>query len=310
MFLLMASSLGQPDHESTTLSDGDGVGHTAAMAKSLDEVLRVPSGAIDLSSYDSRETPGFDGSKRDAPKLMAASGEILADLQERLFAEGRSETTTRSILLLLQGMDTSGKGGIVRHVVGLVDPSGVKITSFKKPTEEERAHDFLWRIEKALPGAGMIGIFDRSQYEDVLIGRVRKLADDKEIERRYGAINDFEAAYVEGGGTIVKCFLHISADDQKERLAARLDDPTKYWKYNTADLDERAFWPDYQEAYQIALERCSTNAAPWHIVPSGRKWYRNWAIAQLLEEALESLNLEWPPANFDVEAEKARLAKA
>ena len=156
----------------------------------------------------------------------------------------------------------------------------------------------------------MIGIFDRSQYEDVLIGRVRKLVDEAEIERRYGAINDFEAAYVAGGGRIVKCFLHINPDDQKERLAARLDDPTKFWKYNPGDLDERAFWDDYQQAYQIALERCSTDDAPWFIVPSGRKWYRNWAIAQLLQEALESLELEWPKATFDVEAEKARLAKA
>ncbi len=280
------------------------------MAKSLGEALRVPSGTIDLASYDSRATTGFDGSKKDAPDLMAASGEKLADLQERLFANGRSEATTKSVLLLLQGMDTSGKGGIVSHVVGLVDPSGVKITSFKKPTKEELAHDFLWRIDKALPEPGMIGIFDRSQYEDVLIGRVRKLVDESEIERRYDAINDFEASYVAGGGRIVKCFLHINPDDQKERLVARLDDPTKFWKYNPGDLDERAFWNDYQQAYQIALERCSTDDAPWFIVPSGRKWYRNWAIAQLLQEALESLDLDWPKATFDVEAEKARLAKA
>lgn len=280
------------------------------MANTLRDVLTIPSGPVELSSYDSRATTGFDGSKEDAPALMKAAGEKLADLQERLFAGGRSETDTKSVLLLLQGMDTSGKGGIVEHAVGLVDPQGVKITSFKKPTKEELAHDFLWRIDKALPGPGMIGIFDRSQYEDVLIGRVRKLADDKEIERRYGAINDFEAAYVEGGGTIIKCFLHITADDQKERLEARLDDPGKYWKYNPGDLDERAFWTGYQQAYEIALERCSTDNAPWFLVPSGRKWYRNWAVAQLLLEHLEALNLEWPKADFDVAAEKARLAKA
>lgn len=280
------------------------------MAKSLGDILRVPSGRINLAAYNSRDTPGFDGSKKDAPDLMDAAGKSLADLQERLFADGRSGISTKSALLLLQGMDTSGKGGIVTHVVGLVDPSGVKITSFKKPTTEEHGHDFLWRVDKALPGYGMIGIFDRSQYEDVLIGKVRKLAGDKEIERRYAAINDFEEAYVDGGGTIIKCFLHIDPDDQKERLAARLDDPTKFWKYNSADLDERAFWADYQEAYEIALERCSSDRAPWHIVPSGRKWYRNWAIAQLLLEALEDLDLQWPPASFDVEAEKARLATA
>lgn len=280
------------------------------MTKTLREVLAVPTGKVDLASYDSRAKTGFDGSKKDSPALMNATGERLDELQERLFAGGRNETDARSVLLILQGMDTSGKGGIVEHAVGLVDPQGVRITSFKKPTTEELAHDFLWRIDKALPEPGMIGIFDRSQYEDVLIGRVRKLADAKELERRYGAINEFEAAYVEGGGTIIKCFLHISTDDQKQRLAVRLDDPAKYWKYNPGDLDERAFWDDYQAAYAIALERCSTDAAPWFLIPSGRKWYRNWAVAQLLLEHLESLNLEWPKANFDVEAEKKRLSTA
>lgn len=280
------------------------------MAKTLSEALAVPSGDVDLATYDSRATTGFEGSKDDAPALMEAAGEKLADLQECLFAGGLGEVNPKSVLLLLQGMDTSGKGGIIEHAVGLVDPLGVRITSFKKPTKEELAHDFLWRIEKALPEPGILGIFDRSQYEDVLIARVRKLADEKEIERRYGAINDFEAAYVDGGGTIIKCFLHITADDQKERLQARLDDPTKHWKYNPGDLDERALWDDYQKAYDIALERCSTDKAPWFLVPSGRKWYRNWAVAQLLLEHLEGLDLEWPKADFDVEAEKARLATA
>lgn len=280
------------------------------MAKTLGEALKVPSGTVGLASFDSRATTGFNGSKKDSPPLMVAVGEDLADRQERLFAGGRSESTTRSVLLVLQGMDTSGKGGIVRQAAGLVDPQGVKITSFKKPTRQELAHDFLWRIAKALPEPGMIGIFDRSHYEDVLISRVRKLATDKEIERRYGAINDFEAAYVEGGGTIIKCFLHITADDQKERLEARLDDPTKYWKYHPADLDEREKWADYQRSYEVALERCSTDAAPWFLVPSGRKWYRNWAVAQLLLEHLESLELEWPKAAFDVKAEKKRLASS
>ena len=278
------------------------------MAITLRESLAVPSGPVDLASFDSRATTGFDGSKEDSPAAMEKVGDELGDLQERLFALDRSDTGPKSVLLLLQGMDTSGKGGIIKHAVGLVDPQGVRITSFKKPTDEELAHDFLWRIDKALPDPGILGIFDRSHYEDVLIGRVRKLADDKEIERRYGAINDFEAAYVQGGGTLIKCFLHITADDQKERLQARLDDPAKHWKYNPADLDERARWPDYQHAYAIALERCSAEAAPWFLVPSGRKWYRNWAVAQLLLEHLEALNLDWPKADFDVEAEKKRLA--
>jgi PPK2 family polyphosphate:nucleotide phosphotransferase len=273
------------------------------MTRSLREQL---SGVTTLADVDSRSTTGFAGDKSEAEKAIPDLGDELADLQERLYANGTRDDP-RSVLLVLQGMDTSGKGGVIRHAAGLVDPMGLQITSFKKPTPEELDHDFLWRIEKALPRPGKIGIFDRSQYEDVLIGRVRELAAADEIERRYGAINDFEQAYVDGGGTIVKCMLHITADDQKERLAARLDDPSKHWKYNPGDLDERVLWNDYQRAYEVALERCSTDAAPWFVVPSGRKWYRDWAVATLLLEHLRSLDLAWPVADFDVEAEKARL---
>jgi PPK2 family polyphosphate:nucleotide phosphotransferase len=276
------------------------------MATSLSELL---TGVTRLSDVDSRSTPGFDGDKDDAEEAMSDLGDELADLQERLYANG-TRNDPRSLLLVLQGMDTSGKGGTIRHAAGLVDPQGLRITSFKKPTPEELEHDFLWRIEKALPPAGRIGIFDRSQYEDVLICRVRELAPPDEIERRYDAINDFERAYVDGGGTIVKCLLHITADDQKERLCARLDDPTKHWKYNPGDVDERALWDDYREAYQLVLERCSTDAAPWFVVPSGRKWYRNWAVATLLMEHLRALDLDWPAADFDVDAEKARVASS
>jgi len=267
------------------------------------------SGPIDLGRVDSRGTPGFDGDKDDAADALEEQiGAELADLQERLFANGRVAAADTRVLLLLQGMDTSGKGGIMRHVAGLADPQGLLITAFKKPTPEELEHDFLWRVEQRLPQPGMIGVFDRSQYEDVLIGRVRQLVPADEIERRYRAINDFERSFVDSGGVLVKCFLHISADDQRERLQERLDNPEKHWKYNPGDLDERALWPQYQRAYEIALERCSTEAAPWHIVPSGRKWYRNWAVATLLVEALRSLDLAWPLADFDVEAERARLA--
>ena len=274
------------------------------MATSLRHLL---SGVTTLADVDPRSTPGFDGDKKAAKEAMGDLGEELADLQERLWANGTRDDP-RTVLLVLQGMDTAGKGGTIRDVVGLVDPLGVRITSFKKPTPVELEHDFLWRIEKAMPPAGKIGVFDRSQYEDVLICRVRDLAPAEEIERRYGAINDFEQAFVEGGGTIVKCLLHISADEQKERLTARLDDPRKHWKYNPGDVDERALWADYQQAYDVALERCSTDAAPWFVVPSGRKWYRNWAVATLLLEHLRALDLTWPAADFDVDAEKARVA--
>jgi PPK2 family polyphosphate:nucleotide phosphotransferase len=211
-------------------------------------------------------------------------------------------------LIVLQGMDTSGKGGAIRHAIGMVDPQGVKIKAFKAPSEQERAHDFLWRIERELPGPGIIGIFDRSQYEDVLIVRVNKLVKESVWSRRYAEINAFEEKLVADGTVLIKCFLHISSAEQKARLAARLDDPTKHWKYNPGDVDERAKWPAYQEAYAAVLEQCSTQHAPWYVIPSDRKWYRNWAVAQLLVEHLRALNLEWPVADFDLQQEKARVA--
>ncbi|MFO6453876.1 MULTISPECIES: PPK2 family polyphosphate kinase [unclassified Aeromicrobium] len=266
------------------------------------------TGPIDLAAHPSDATPGFTGTKRDAKRLLPEIGERLMDLQELLFANGRAGTTDRKVLLLLQGMDTSGKGGTLRHVAGLVDPQGLAITAFKAPTEEEREHDFLWRIARRLPEPGMIGVFDRSQYEDVLIGRVRELVPADEIEQRYEQINAFEREFTDGGGVLLKCFLHISPDDQRERLAERLEDPTKFWKYNPGDLDERSLWPQYQQAYEIVLERCSTAYAPWHVVPAGRKWYRNWAIATMLGETLAELGLDWPAADFDVEEQKRRLA--
>ncbi len=274
------------------------------MPQSLSRTL---SSLTNLADVDSRSTPGFDGDKADGRQALADLGPDLADLQERLHAHGTAGDP-RSVLLVLQGMDTSGKGGVIEKVVGLVSPLGVRIASFKKPTTEELAHDFLWRVEKQLPGGGVLGVFDRSHYEDVLIGRVRSLADPAEIERRYDAIVDFERRYVESGGTIVKCLLHIDPEDQADRLLARLDDPTKHWKFNPGDIDERALWDDYQEAYQVVLERTSTDEAPWHVVPSGRKWYRNWAVGALLLEALQGLELEWPAADYDVEEQRARLA--
>jgi PPK2 family polyphosphate:nucleotide phosphotransferase len=270
--------------------------------------LRVPEGTVDLASIDTDSAPGFPGKKADGKGALFALGPALSDLQERLFAEGRSGGR-RNLLLVLQGMDTSGKGGTLRHTVGLMDPQGVRITSFKAPSPEELEHDFLWRIKNALPEAGYVGVFDRSHYEDVLIARVRELAPSTEIERRYEAINAFEADLVENGTTIVKCMLHISAEEQKERLLARLDDPEKYWKYNTGDLAERALWPEYQKAYAVALERTNTEAAPWHVIPADKKWYRNLAIGHLLLDALERMDPQWPEADFDVAEEKRRLTE-
>ena len=272
----------------------------------LTSSLRVPAGPVDLGAIDTDAAPGFDGDKKAGETALLALAPALADQQERLFAEGKSGGR-RNILLVLQGMDTSGKGGTLRSTVGLVDPQGVRIMSFKAPTPEELAHDFLWRVTRALPEVGLIGVFDRSHYEDVLIARVRSLAPADEIERRYGAINDWEADLAAKGTTIIKCMLHISAEEQKKRLLARLDDPTKYWKYNPGDVDERELWPHYQDAYRVAIERTNTKVAPWHVIPADKKWYRNLAIGTLLHDALQSFDLGWPKADFDVAHERQRL---
>jgi PPK2 family polyphosphate:nucleotide phosphotransferase len=278
------------------------------MATSIIEALTVPRGPVQLTSYDARATPGFTGGKKEGKAALYALGDELSDLQERLFAEGRSGGS-RSLLFVLQGMDTSGKGGLSRHSFALVDPQGVVITSFKAPSRNERRHDFLWRIEKQAPRPGFIGVFDRSHYEDVLIARVHVLAPAKEIERRYDAINEFEKTLVDNGTVVVKCMLHISAEEQKERLLARLDDPAKLWKFNPGDIDERRRWRDYQQAYEIALERTSTEHAPWLLVPSDRKWYRNLAVAQVLRETLQRMDPRWPAPDFDVEEQRTRLLK-
>ena len=273
---------------------------------SFAEQLRVGAG-FRLAEVDPDATPGVHTGKKEGERALAAGEPELDRLQELLFANTAHDP--RSVLLVLQAMDTAGKGGILRHVVGAVDPQGVHIHAFKKPTPEELAHDFLWRVERELPGPGRIGVFDRSHYEDVLIGRVRKLAEPSELERRYGAIVDFEERIAASGTVIVKCMLHISADEQRARLAERLERPDKYWKFNPGDLAERELWDGYQDAYQIAIERTSTEAAPWHVIPANRKWYARLAVAELLTDALRSLGQDWPPADFDVEEQRARLAR-
>ncbi|HET9008376.1 MAG TPA: PPK2 family polyphosphate kinase [Actinomycetes bacterium] len=282
------------------------MGRSSKAAARVSDLLRVPAGPVDLSALDTRATPGFDGDKAAGKAELDALGPRLSDLQERLHAEGVSGGR-RSLLLVLQGMDTAGKGGVVRHVIGQVDPQGCEIASFKAPTREELAHDFLWRIRKRLPGPGKLGVFDRSHYEDVLVVHVHGLVPRSTWSRRYAAINRFEARLVTDQIRVVKVFLHTSKEEQRQRLLARLDDPTKHWKFNPRDVDERAFWGDYQEAYAAALERCNSDAAPWYRVPADRKWYRNWAVASLLVEQLEDMKLTWPKADFGVEEQQARL---
>ena len=251
-------------------------------------------------------TPGFTGSKSDAPDLQDERNERFAGLQEMLYA-GSREGDTRSVLLVLQGMDTAGKGGIVKHVVGAGNPQGISYHSFGVPTEEERKHDYLWRIRNALPTAGHVGVFDRSHYEDVLVVRVHNLVPPEVWGARYDEINAFEKELVDAGTVIVKVAMFVSLDEQKKRLSKRLHRPDKYWKYNPADIDERLLWPAYQEAYQALLDKTSTDYAPWHVVPSDKKWYSRLAITELLIESLKTLDLSWPPATFDVQAEMKRL---
>jgi PPK2 family polyphosphate:nucleotide phosphotransferase len=267
---------------------------------------RLPPGPVDLTAIATDAKPGFDGKKRDGKHALFAMGDELSDLQEKLFAEGRTGSRRR-VLLVLQGMDTSGKGGVLRHTVGLVDPQGVKITSFKAPTEEERRHPFLWRIRRALPQPGYLGVFDRSHYEDVLVARVKGIVRPRTVKSRYRQINEFEAELAHDGFTIVKCMLHVSAEEQKQRLLARLDNPRKHWKFNPGDVDERRRWPEYREAYELALEHTNTEIAPWHVIPADRKWYRNLAIGHLLLETLRGMALRWPEADFDVAEQRHRL---
>lgn len=271
----------------------------------IESKLRATPG-IKLADVDPASSPGFKGDKNDAEKALAAGVIEIGDLQERLFAESLSGSK-RSVLLVLQAMDTAGKGGTVEHVLEGVDPHGIKIHSFKAPTPEERAHDFLWRVTPQLPPPGFLGVFDRSHYEDVLIAKVHQLAPADEIERRYGAILDFEAGIAASGTTIIKIMLYISPDEQKKRLLARLDDPTKQWKYNPEDVDERGFWNQYQDAYQIAIDRTTTDAAPWYVVPGDHKWYSRLAVQDILLTKLRELNPQWPAPTYDVAAQRKRV---
>ncbi|MCZ2403279.1 polyphosphate kinase 2 family protein [Paenarthrobacter sp. Z7-10] len=274
--------------------------------KNPSKLLRVGEG-FQLSAQDTDAAPGFDGRKRDSATVLALRAQTLAELQEKLFAQAKFGGTA-SVLLVLQAMDTAGKGGVISHVVGSVDPQGVQLKAFKAPTKAERSHDFLWRVRREAPRPGMLGVFDRSHYEDVLIQRVHATAPTEELDGRYDAINAFEAELAAQGTKVVKVMLNISPDTQKQRLLARLDNPAKHWKYASSDLVERACWPEYMEAYQVALERTSTEAAPWYVVPADKKWYARLAVQEILIQALEGMGLHWPAGDFDPAEECRKLA--
>ncbi|HTE86638.1 MAG TPA: PPK2 family polyphosphate kinase [Dehalococcoidia bacterium] len=272
--------------------------------KSVRDLLNVRPrrGRVNLTPIDPSETSGLKRHHADARTLP--DEEHIMSLQECLHAEGK-----RAVLVVLQGMDTSGKDGTVRHALRGLNPQGVRIVSFKAPTPNERRHDFLWRVRRQLPRPGEIVIFNRSHYEDVLIAKVRELASPEAIDERYGLINRFEAEIVKHRTAIVKIFLHISADEQRGRLLARLGEPDKHWKFNGNDISERGYWDDYQMAYGAALGRCSTVGAPWYVIPANRKWYRNWAVSQILIETMEEMKLTYPNPHLDVRALKQRIKR-
>lgn len=254
-----------------------------------------PGSPVSLTDIDTRKVHG-DWDKKSAKKQIKENTEQSRELAYKLYAENK-----RSVLIVLQGMDTAGKDGTIRHIMTGINPQSCQIVPFKQPSSEELDHDFLWRIHKAVPRRGNIGIFNRSQYEDVLVVRVHNLVPEAEWQTRYDRINEFEKMLVEGGTTIVKCFLHISKEEQRERLQARLDNPDKRWKFAKGDLSERKLWDEYQEAYRVAVQRCNTYHAPWHIIPSDRKWYRNLVVSTLLLDTLEKLDPKFPAAEEGLE---------
>jgi len=265
-------------------------------AKQVRELLvaKPGDGRFRLIEIDPDTTPGLKGKHR-AKTDLARHRDSLFKLQERLYAERK-----RALLVVLQAMDTGGKDGTVTHVIGNMNPQAVLISSFKAPTPEEKGHGFLWRIRKRLPEKGNIGIFNRSHYEDVLVARVHNLAPPDVIERRYEKINAFERKLTRSGTRVVKLMLHISYDEQRQRLIDRLKNPDKHWKFSEHDIDERGYWDDYQSAYSTAISRCSTDWAPWFVIPADDKDYRNWAVASILIETLEEMNPQYPRPKLDV----------
>jgi PPK2 family polyphosphate:nucleotide phosphotransferase len=274
---------------------------------SMREALAFRSSGRVLADVDPDGRPLAPVKKSGLPKKLRTDAKRIADLQERLWAESTAGGMRR-LLLVLQGIDTAGKGGVANHVIGASGPIGVQYTGFKRPTEEELRHDFLWRVRKHLPAPGVIAIFDRSHYEDVIVPLVHDETEPDAWNKRIDEINAFERDLAAHATTVVKCFLHISYDTQRDRLVRRLERPDKHWKFNVADLDERKLWPRYQEAFQEVLERTDTDDAPWYVIPSDSKKYRNWAVAQLLREILEDLDPQYPQSDLDVDALKKRLA--
>ena len=283
------------------------------MAKfKIEDALSLRAGkTFQIDSVDASATPGFDGDKDELDSRFTKYDDELYELQERLFANGRSYgEDAPAVLIVLQGMDTSGKGGAIRHVLSTFDPQGTTTVGFGKPTEEELEHDFLWRIRKHDPQPGQIVAFDRSHYEDVLIQRVHEWVDEEEVDRRIEAIRDYELDLTAKGVKVIKIFLHLSKDAQKENLLERTEREDKFWKYDPADVEERAYWDEYMAAYQDAIQRTDENYAPWYVIPTDNKKYARMALKFLIVDLLRHLHLEWPAPDFDPEVERERIENA
>jgi PPK2 family polyphosphate:nucleotide phosphotransferase len=259
--------------------------------KNWEKLFRVTNGkGFSYSKFDPDATPGI-ADREEAAAILAKNTVRMNQLQERLYAAG-----AQSLLIVLQALDTGGKDGTIRAIFGPLNPQGVQVTSFKVPSAQELSHDYLWRVHQQVPPKGMIGIFNRSHYEDVLVVRVHQLVEEKVVKKRYAQINAFEEHLQENGVTILKFHLCISRDEQRERLQKRLDDPEKHWKFNTGDLAERAIWDKYVDAYEKMLRNCAPSSAPWHVIPANKKWYRNAVISQIVTDAMEKMNPQFPPA--------------
>jgi len=272
---------------------------------SVRELLRVGP-EFDLGTFDARRVVAGPKDKVQALAAVGALEGEVTDLQERLYAESRGGGRRR-VLVVLQGMDTSGKGGAIKALDRITEPLGTRIAQFGAPTKAELKKHYLWRIEQKLPPPGTIGVFDRSHYEDVLVVRVRNFVPPEEWEKRYDEINAWEKKWADDGIVFLKCMLFISPAEQKERLLARLAEPDKHWKYRPGDVDDRLMWKDFMQAYQVALTRCSTDTAPWYVIPADRKWHRDWLLTQMVAETLREMNPQYPATTFDVAAETARV---
>lgn len=259
-----------------------------------EELIATPGKKVRLEKWDPEDTLGWNKNHKMKASLDKTIDK-LDGLQYLLYAEHK-----RALLIVLQGLDAAGKDGTIRHVMSGVNPQGCRVTSFKKPTSEELTHDYLWRVHKAVPPIGDIGIFNRSHYEDVLVVRVHDLAPKEVWSRRYDQINDFERMLVENNVKILKFFLHISSDEQKGRFQQRIDDKDRQWKISEADFAERKFWNDYTRAYEAALTKCSTPHAPWYVIPSNKKWFRNLAVSHIIVETLEAMKMNFPAPSVDV----------